>query len=266
MDNIVYNEQNKVSFRTPIIILSLVGLILSILSCIEFFAYYDRIYISGDYSYELIVKLPTGRGWFNLLLGIAPCILLVLYILKFHKAFKATILVPVIFGSIAFESVLGIFDQYVHSGMYGAPLNFSVLLTDMAIIVAFGLATFSALKGFPKKILPIIAIGVGFLTEVLSLFDFLRSIEWYLESNMYLYLFTYPISILGAIAFYAALLLFVLKNRIPAIISVLPKKEKKTSEKKNPEQALKVLRDKLYSGKITEEEYQAKRAEIINNL
>ena len=34
----------------------------------------------------------------------------------------------------------------------------------------------------------------------------------------------------------------------------------------NPEQALKLLKDKLDLGMITEEEYQAQRAEIISKL
>ena len=93
-----------------------------------------------------------------------------------------------------------------------------------------------------------------------------NAIEWYLEEGLYLYLFTWPICVLGTIAFYIALLLFALKNRIPAIISASPEKEKKNAEKMNPEQALRVLKDKLDFGMITEEEYQAQRAEIISKL
>ena len=134
------------------------------------------------------------------------------------------------------------------------------------IIVAFGLATFSALKGFNKKVFLIIAMVVGLLVEALSILNIFNAIEWYLEEGLYLYLFTWHIGVLGTIAFYIALLLFALKNRIPAIISASPEKEKKNAEKMNPEQALRVLKDKLDFGMITEEEYQAQRAEIISKL
>ena len=107
---------------------------------------------------------------------------------------------------------------------------------------------------------------VGLLVEFWSIIDLFQSIEWYLEDELYLYLFTWPISILGTIALYVSLLLFGLKNRIPAIISVSPEKEKKNAEKMTPEQSLRLLKEKLDLGMITEEEYKAQRTEIINNL
>ena len=80
---------------------------------------------------------------------------------------------------------------------------------------------------------------------------------------MYLYLFTKPMGIIGTAALYIALLLFGLNNRIPALVYLSPKKKK---EKMTPEQSLRLLKDKLDFGMITEEEYQAQRAEIISKL
>ena len=112
----------------------------------------------------------------------------------------------------------------------------------------------------------IIAIVVGLLLEFMSIIELFQRIEWYLEEELYLYSFTWPISILGTITLYISLLLFGLKNHIPAIISVSPEKEKKNAEKMSHEQALRLLNDKLELGMITEEEYKAQRTEIINNL
>ena len=49
-------------------------------------------------------------------------------------------------------------------------------------------------------------------------------------------------------------------------ISGIISNEKKIAEKLSPEQALRLLNDKLDFGMITEEEYQAQRNEIISKL
>ena len=136
----------------------------------------------------------------------------------------------------------------------------------LAIAISFGLATYSSLKRFNKKIFLIIATSIGLLIEALSIIDYLKSFRWFLENELYLYLFTWIIGIAGTIALYIALLLFGLKNRIPAIVSTSPEKEKKKAENLTPEQALRMLKDKLNFGMITEEEYQAQRADIISKL
>lgn len=56
----------------------------------------------------------------------------------------------------------------------------------------------------------------------------------------------------------------IFKNKIPAIIYETP--EKKNTEIRSPEQALKLLKEKFELGMITEEEYQEQRAEIISKL
>ena len=90
--------------------------------------------------------------------------------------------------------------------------------------------------------------------------------HYYIENSMYLYAFTSHLSIIGSTLLYISLLLFGVKNKIPSIIVLSPEKERARAEKMNPEQALKLLKDKLDFGMITEEEYQAQRAEIISKL
>ena len=72
--------------------------------------------------------------------------------------------------------------------------------------------------------------------------------------------------IIGASSLYITLLLFGLKNEIPPVISISPKKEKTRAKEMSPEEELKVLKYKLEFGIITEEEYKAKGAEIISKL
>ena len=62
------------------------------------------------------------------------------------------------------------------------------------------------------------------------------------------------------------MILFGLNNRIPALVSLSPEKERQKTEKMTPKQSLRFLKYKLDLGMITEEEYQAQRAEIISKL
>ena len=62
------------------------------------------------------------------------------------------------------------------------------------------------------------------------------------------------------------MLLFGLKNRIPAILYASHQKEKRNDEKINPEHALILLKEKFELGMISEEDYQAQRVDIINKL
>jgi hypothetical protein len=90
--------------------------------------------------------------------------------------------------------------------------------------------------------------------------------HFYTEAHLYQYIFSSLLGIIGAITLYTALLLFGLKNRVPTIIKVSPEKEKKHAERLSPEQSLRLLQEKLDLDMITEEEYQAQRAEIISKL
>ncbi|MBQ3201545.1 MAG: hypothetical protein IJB22_06455, partial [Clostridia bacterium] len=109
-----------------------------------------------------------------------------------------------------------------------------------------------------------IAVGCGVLSEFVSLILFISSISRYIEDGLYLYLFTWPLTIIGSVALYIALLLFCLNNKM-STVAIKVKREKST-EKMTPEQLLKYLKEQLDLDMITEEEYQAQRAEIISKL
>lgn len=256
------DKQPASRFKTPIIILALVALVFTVLSYITYFVNYVWEYNDGNSFYELTVRFPGIFDWISFFISIAPCVLLVIYILKFHNELKATVLVPVIFGLIAFAPLYSLIEILISGfGIYYRDFIFTVTFT-----VAFVLATIDALKGFSKKAFLISAIVVGLLLAFWTIIELFLSIELYLEEGLYLYLFTLPANILGTIALYISLLLFGLKNRIPVILSVYSGTEKKNAKKMPPEQALRLLKEKLDFGMITEEEYRVQRAEIIDQL
>lgn len=265
MDNIVVKKNKSLKYGSEIKVLSIISLICTILSCISYFFYYDSDYINGEWvDIGLTFRFPHMLNLISLLLTIAPIILFVLYLFKFHSKLKATVLVPIIFGIFGLNAIFNLLFGYryyrfvVHYGIYR--------ILVLAILVCSVLAVISALKGFNKKIFIIIAMAVCLLYEALSLIDFFSIMYYYIEESIYLYLFTSPMSIIGSITLYVALLLFALKNKIPSVLALSPEKERARAEKMNPEQALKLLKYKLDLGMITEEEYQAQRAEIISKL
>ncbi len=254
----------NIKCKTPIIILSIVALVCTAISCITYFLYYDYEYVSGGNSYyELTAEFPDIISLLFLMLDIAPYILLFIYLIKFCEQYRATILYPIVCGLIAGYPLLStIYDIVLGYGFYG--ILYTII--DVAIIVSFALLTINAIKGLNKKVYTIIAVSIGCASQLWYMISFLTNISWYIEDEMYLYLFTSPIGYIGTIALYIALLLFGLNNRIPALVSVSPEQEKKRAEKMTPEQSLRFLKDKLDLGMITEEEYQTQRAEIISKL
>ena len=217
MDNINVKKNTSLKCGLVIKILSIIALICGALGCLSyFFTYYS---IS-----KLVFYFPSFQRFISFLLTLAPFVLFVLYVFKFHNKLKTTILVPITFGLIAFEPIYSfICYWFIDRPYYEQSINFKGLIFDIPIIAAFVLACVNALKGFSKKIFIIIAIAVGLIYELLAVIDSPLIIEWYLEQKLYLGAFTWFISIFGTITLYIALLLFGLKNRTPVILSVSPK-------------------------------------------
>lgn len=251
------DRQIQLRYKSQIVILSIVALVFKALSSISYFATYEGNWNDG---YELSFQFPNIIQLFSLVLGVLPYILLVIYVQKFHKEFKATVVVPVIFASIAIVPLLSLISNIING--YG----FSGIIINIIIPITFALATISALKGLSNKIFIVIPTVVGLVLNLLSLIRTFNIFSYYIREGMFLYIFTVLASIIASSALYVALLIFGLKNRIPTILSVSPEEEKKNAEKMTPEQALKILKDKFELGMITEEEYQTQRAEIISKL
>jgi uncharacterized membrane protein len=251
------DKQIQLRYKSQIVILSIVALVFKVLSSISYFATYEGYW---KHECELSFQFPNIIQLFSLVLGVLPYILLVIYVQKFHKEFKATVVIPVIFASIAIVPLLSLISNIING--YG----FSGIIINLITPITFSLGTISALKGLSNKTFIVIPTVAGLVLNLLSLIGTFFNFSYYISYSMFLYIFTVPASIIASSALYVALLIFGLKNRIPTILSVSPEEEKKNAEKTTPEQALKILKDKFELGMITEEEYQAQRAEIISKL
>ena len=199
----------------------------------------------------------------QILVSITPYVLTVLYFGVFGAKSKASALVPIIFAYISMTSVLSLvnyIDIYFRHGL-SAKTDF---IFSSLIVVFYGAAAVSAIKGFPNKVILIIASSIGFSIKIYSLintlnhFDKYRYIyEWIPYRNI--------ISATGVIILYATLLIFGLTNR-ETKAPLISCDEKNPEQEASPEEKLKLLKNAFDLDILTEEEYQAKRAEIIDKL
>ncbi len=234
--------------------LAIVSLICEILGSIAYFITYSYSSENGG-IYKIAACFPSFLNLFDLALGLAPIVLLVVYLVKYSKENKNPIIISVIFGLIALFPLLNVIFDVV---MYGS--NALSIIFSLAVSVSFIFATVSVLQGV-KNIVPIIvAVSIGIVINALQMAILFTNLDTYIRANMYLYLFTNPLNAIGSITLLLALFLYIKINGVPAVI--------KSEQEKNMDTA-RVLRELLNDyemGKITEEEYQGKRSEVINNL
>lgn len=238
----------------------MIALIFTALGCVRYFVGYTSDY--NEY-YSFGFKLPGFFGLISFLLEIAPPVLLVVYLTKFHKKLRATNIVPVIFGLTAIDKLFTILKSLADYGYLGI-FGLIYFILDIVLMIFFTIVMLDALKGMKNKKLIIIAMLIGVAGEIPNILMFFYALIWYISEHVYVAIFTGAMSILGYIGLYISLLLFGVKNEIPAcgMGSFVTRVVGRIS----PEQSLKLLKVKLKFGMITEEEYQAQRAEIISKL
>ena len=246
MENVEIKEKKALNCGKVIKILAILALVCGFFGCLLGFFYYDYNKVNGEWVYELTFQFD----FLSFFIDLSPAILFIVYLYKFYDELKATDLIPIILGvtmlSIAFNTSSG------------------GVIALLLCVTTCVLAIISSLKGFENKTFVIIFMSCALLCNVLTLISIFSMIDYYIEEEQYLYIVTSLLRIIGSILFYIAFCVFALKNKIPSIIKLSRTKEK--GEKVDSEQELKLLRNKLELGMITEEEYQAQRAEIIKNL
>ncbi len=254
---------SNIKYKTLIIFLLSASILCAVFGSVTHFLCYDyNSAIGGSGSYELAFCFPDIISILFLLLTFAPRVLLLVYIWKFHRQYKATVLYPIACGLIAVNSFLSIVCNF----FAGYGFEIVELLAGAPSMISFILLTIDATKGLHQKIYTVVATSIALASCLLSLVSALGYCSYYMELGWYLYVFTAFVNIISAAALYASLLLFGLHNRIPTLVSGLPEQEKKCAKKMKPDQALRCLKDQFDLGILTEEEYQTQRAEIIRKL
>lgn len=198
-------NRQTIKMRPVLIFLSFISLFFTIASYILFF--YTS---SANYSsYTLF-------DYLSYFIQFLPCVLLILYLLKFYKSRNSVIFLSSIFEIMAIMPIIDLIIEIDFSQLefYFRVYFLDSLINELPIFILFTLAAISILKGFSKKIFLYIAIIYALLLKFsyITLFfqDFSKHLE-YEKLAMILYDFS---AIVGVYAFYVALLLFVIKNRV----------------------------------------------------
>ena len=227
MDNRVVKKTNSLKCGFMIKVLSIISLVSTTLTCISYIGFYDPYYdyFNGEWVYGAtgIFFSPHSFSLKSLLLMIVQIILLLLYIFKYHSKFKATVIIPMIFGVLGLDAIFNFLIGY--GGFSSSPIRELLYrVFCLGILVCSILAVISALKGFSKKVFIVISMAAYLLyNTVLFLIEFPGLLgPFYADNNTLLYIYTYPLLFVGTSSLYVALLIFALKNKIPPVRS--PKK------------------------------------------
>lgn len=267
MNQLLSKQPQALRCKSSIVSLAVISLVCTVVSCIAFFVIENLIYYSIDTGFLTLNTLIDNGFFVSYVLSIVAICLLIKYIFKHDRTDKSTFRIPVIFGLATLSAICDLIIitsfypfRYIFCRFF--PENIIVMYSSIIVAIAFAFATIGACNGFRNKLFLIIPIVTAIIATLFpTCVDMFNLYQYELSWSDFgleglTYLFATLILALGSIAFYVALLLLGLKNELPSALK----------GKDNPENELKLLNEKLKLGIITEEEYQAQRADIISRL
>ncbi len=270
----------NVNFKLPVFILSLVSVGAALIAALELIFKYVIDYSDFEYRFRFI--FPSFSQTFSFIFAVAAGALLALYVFIFYKKSNSSLLLFASIGAIVISNVEYAMNSlnnigYQISYNYDAEFTFLdisrvILSVGVAALLAIALV-FVQLKKSNYKIFAFIGIGVGLLDSLLDFIQWIITVdETYGNNEFYLYIFTDFMAVVSAATVLVALLLFIIRNEIgEAKLELFGNDEVEEAVNEAPaevntEDALTSLKNEFEAGAITEEEYNAKRAEIIANI
>lgn len=258
--------KNKLSTgQLALVILLAVALVLSltttIVGCMSYDYHYEEIELYDEVEeewYTDYVEVGSGDllfhppGLFDILYFLQAGAPIVMIILLSLNSQNLRMLLPLTVALLGVYLLLTIIDG---AYLFAIPAA-GIILLLMGSIIFVTLAVFAVAKLPYKKGLIIPFFLLATVLEVLNFFQVWEGNSKLIEEGLYLYAI-YPITnLLTYLLIFAAVLLFVFKVDKPQInVATLP-----------ADQALRMLNESFVKGQISMEEYQARRAEIINKL
>ena len=222
---------------------------------------------------------PIALYFLMPIFNIVPYILLILYLNKYHNEPKSTNLFRIMFTVLALMKLLQImelnrFFPPTYNVYYTYMHRCSLSALDVIFIISYVLFVKKSSSELSKRIAFLICIVCDIICEWKLLncadnyFGFIND-----STDSIIFLIDFYAKVFSKILLYVSLGLFYIKHKMPALSSSLPPKaqEPESVYSKNdipasPEQELAALKNKLILNTITEEEYNAQRAEIISKL
>lgn len=305
MENPQNNSNRPLRFQTPIAVLAIAAMILiTITSLGNFLVVSTHGNGSITYSFSLTFMesffdkhshymLYTIAGLLHSFVSVAAPLLFVLYLFIFQKRNQASFLLPVILGLLAASPFFAFgrnYSQFLH-WHYDQNISFFEFFSWVSLLflllrmLSFTLAAVFSRKKPANKIFLIVAVVIHLSLELYSRIVFLCNSA---ADRFFLFLVLPIIHTIGSICLCAALLLLVVpKPRpkhtrrhmspvYPAPIypdpeqvsygNPAPMNPSPVQPASDPEHILRQLNADYESGKISAEEYWARRSQIIDLL
>lgn len=259
--------QQKIKCKTPIIILAVVAVVSTILSCLtkEYFAgslFIDREGYLSDASllvYEICAVAAFLFLWF---------------VMEKNKGNKQqtekNIMAAIWFCMTAFS-----YSGVMYCCRRVSKVSFEIIVYFLLMVVSLVFAILY-LNGIMNRGLFIVSTAIGIMAHMGWIFEglkivingFSRDGVWYFNPGdrwFYSLLSGAPYLLigLGMITLFGAILIFAMTNIIPNIDAV---KRQQRVAKASPEELLAVLKEKYELGLISEEEYAEQRVAILEKL
>ncbi len=206
--------------------------------------------------------IPDVTTILLLLLYVIPYILLLLCVYALRKEKHIKLFCLLSYGILAAHRLFSVIRGIVYLGWLSVSTDITQYY-NMASGIPFIVLLFYAFKGFKSKSSAIIATTLCVLDRM---FVILISWQLYIQAELFIELFRGIIGNIGCIILYIIWLIISLRIGASQNLAEPYSKASQETEKFNPEQDLQLLNDKLGQGAITEQEYQIKRAELIEKL
>ncbi len=254
------NLQRKLNCKEYIIPLLIDSVLCVLVGCIRYFIC-SVLYPSMEYEVFWINKLPL-ISWVYMALEFLPAVLFLFYATLCYQRCKAAVLFPVVCAIIAARLGVDIYYDFIYFFEHYFRIR---AIIDVIQFITFILLTVSVAKGLKDKKYVIIASVVGLLWQSCVLYYSFSVISEL--PDVFVIKFENIVSLISMIAnilLYIAILLFGINNNIPELINV--KKKSKKINNMPPEELLKILKEQYELGKLTEQEYQAGKADVVSRL
>ncbi len=243
-----------------------------ILLVVHYFTYFFRAVNDPN-------EAPIALYFLIPIFNIVPYILLILYLKKYHNEPKSTNLFQIMFTVLTLTKLLQIMESFglfppTYNAYYIYMNRSSVSALDVIFIISYVLFIKKSSSELSKRIAFLICIVCDIICEWKLLncadnyFGFIGNF-----TNSIIFLIDFYAKVFSKTLLYVSLGLFYIKHKMPALSSPLPPKAQepesvyyKNDIPASPEQELAALKNKLILNTITEEEYNAQRAEIISKL
>ncbi len=285
MNQTAIQKQNTVGARIPTAVFAIAALALGLIGAVSQFTKY--VPSLGPF-FDLELTELSIEAVIRLLITLTPRVLLVLYLFLFYKMKVGHIFVGFAFAAVSVHylsrlQLLQTIESIINGFFPFTPLTLFNYFIYFLLAAVFTLAAISAFCRFAKHGFIISAAVIGLVLELYFIPSTIHEIIYSFEAEQLLNLLVAPLTWLGWVAFYVAVLIFGCANKkdtpaqeVPkmpsppiftdAPVASTPKSDFVLKEAPSAEDELKSLNEMLQQGLITLEDYENKKAQVLKKL